>query len=45
MISNRRRVIKSHSEKIRKATDKSNQIVSTTFVKNGKDLGELSTEK
>jgi len=44
IISRSKRVIKSHSEKTRKATERSNQMVSTSFAKNGKALEELNTE-
>ncbi len=44
IISRSKRVIKSHSEKTRKATERSNQIVSTSFAKNEKALEGLNTE-
>jgi hypothetical protein len=43
IISRSKRVIKSHSEKTRKATERSSQMVSISFAKNGKALGGLNT--
>jgi hypothetical protein len=45
MISNKRRVMSSHSENIKKATDRKSQITNTTAAKNETVLEEQSIEK
>ena len=45
IISNKRRVMSSHSENIKKATDKNSQITSITLAENEMVLEAQNTEK